>query len=87
MSPLNLSLPDSIAAALVAYSRDRGIESPAEVVQTALEVFLSQRGYLVSSPPKRLRLTPATKGSRHKNTSINHDAILAEQALTQKLPH
>ncbi|QYO67592.1 hypothetical protein [Leptolyngbya sp. 7M] len=86
MSSLNLSLPEPIAEALVAYGRDRGIESPAEVVQAALEAFLLQQGYLASSPPKRVRLTPCSQGSGFKDTSANHDAILAEAIFVQSFP-
>ncbi|NJO52336.1 MAG: DUF2811 domain-containing protein [Leptolyngbyaceae cyanobacterium RM2_2_4] len=46
MQSLNIDLPESVADALTAYITDRGISSPTEVVQAALEEFLLQQGYL-----------------------------------------
>ncbi|MEH1913560.1 MULTISPECIES: hypothetical protein [unclassified Nostoc] len=86
MQSLNITLPDAIANALSAYIGDQEVSLPANaIVENALEEFLSQRGYL---PPQKqgLRLTPASKGSGFKDTSVNHDKILAEQTFSQSLP-
>ncbi|WP_017656056.1 hypothetical protein [Fortiea contorta] len=86
MQSFNITLPDAIANALSAYIQDQKVSLPANVVaEAALEDFLSQRGYL---PPRKqgLSLTPAPKGSGFKDTSVNHDKILAEQAFSQSLP-
>ncbi|NJN59848.1 MAG: hypothetical protein HC879_21365 [Leptolyngbyaceae cyanobacterium SL_5_9] len=85
MQSLNIDLPKSVADALTAYTTDRGISSPTEVVQTALEEFLLQQGYLAQKRSS-LRLTPASQGSGFRDTSVNHDQVLAEQVQMQKLP-
>jgi hypothetical protein len=85
MEALNITLPESIANALAAYMGDRNLSSPDEAVQTALEEFLLQQGYL-AKPKRSLRLTPAPQGSGFTDTSVKYDQILVEQTLIQKLP-
>jgi hypothetical protein len=47
------------------------------VIQAALRQYLADRGYL---PPARpLRITPARKGSGHRDVSQAHDRCLAEK--------
>ncbi|WP_226889616.1 hypothetical protein [Nostoc sp. MG11] len=51
MQSLNITLPDAIANALNAYIGDQEVSLPANaIVETALEEFLYQRGYL---PPRK----------------------------------
>jgi hypothetical protein len=86
MQSLNITLPDAIANALSAYIGDQEVSLPANaIVENTLEEFLSQRGYL---PPQKqgLRFTREPKGSGFKDTSVNHDTILAEQTFLQSLP-
>jgi hypothetical protein len=86
MQSLNITLPDAIANALDAYISDQEVPLPANaIVETALKEFLSERGYLPAQQ-QSLRLTSAVKGSGFKDTSVNHDKILAEQAFLQNLP-
>ncbi|MBW4684429.1 MAG: hypothetical protein KME40_04875 [Komarekiella atlantica HA4396-MV6] len=86
MQSFNITLPDAIANALNAYISDQEVSLPANaIVETALKEFLCQRGYLPAQK-QSLRLTPAPKGSGLKDTSVNHDNILAEQAFSQSLP-
>lgn len=74
---LNTELPDHLAQAIADYIQDQ--TDPTDlpnVLQTALENFLTERGYL-SQPKKCLRITPAEQGSGYHNTSIEHDQVLA----------
>lgn len=78
---MNITLPDRLAEALDAYIRDQEIStSTTDIVQAALEQYLTEKGYLPNIK-KHLRITPATDGTGYRDTSINHDSTLAEQAL------
>ncbi|NJM64781.1 MAG: hypothetical protein HC772_00205 [Leptolyngbyaceae cyanobacterium CRU_2_3] len=73
---LNTELPDDIAQAIADYIQDQPTPTDIpNVLQTALQTFLAERGYLGSQ--KRLRITPATQGSGYSDTSINHDQVLS----------
>ncbi|MGK7920973.1 MAG: hypothetical protein AB4080_13295 [Trichodesmium sp.] len=77
MEPQTINLPEPLASALLSYMRDRqDSPTPNIVIQTAVEEFLTQRGYF-SPPKKHLQITPASKGSGYKKTSINHDSVIA----------
>jgi hypothetical protein len=77
---LSTELPDRIVQAIAEYIQDQPTPTDfPEVLQTALETFLSERGYL-SSSKKRLHITPAEQGSGYRNTAIEHDQVLANLA-------
>ncbi len=84
MQQITIELPITIINALVAYTQEQKVSS-SDTVQTALESFLMAKGYL-SQPKKSFRLSPAPKGSGYTDTSINHDAVLAEFTLSHQLP-
>jgi hypothetical protein len=74
---LSTELPDHLAQAIKEYIQDQpNPTNVPDVLQTALETFLVERGYL-SSPKKRLHITPAEQGSGYSNTSIDHDRVLS----------
>ncbi len=74
---LSAELPDHLAQALEHYIQDQPSPTNApNVLQTALETFLLERGYL-PQPKKRLHITPAEQGSGDHNTSIEHDRVLS----------
>lgn len=78
MKRSTVTIPDDIAPALEAYLADQRPTPPlTAVVHDALAAFLVERGYLPGAP-RRLRLTPARRGSGTRSTSIDHDAVLAE---------
>jgi hypothetical protein len=65
----NTELPDDIAQAIADYIQDQPTPTDIpSVLQTALQTFFTERGYLCSQ--KRLHITPATQGSGYSNTSI-----------------
>jgi hypothetical protein len=73
---LNTELPDDLAQAIADYIQDQ--PTPIDihnVLQTALQIFLIEHGYLKSQ--KRLHITPASQGSGYSDTSIHHDQVLA----------
>lgn len=74
---LSTDLPDHLAQAIAQSIQDQ--PNPTnfpDVLQTALETFLLERGYW-SPSKKRLHITPAEQGSGYSNTSIEHDQILS----------
>lgn len=78
MKRATITLPDDLDDALEAYRRDQDVP-PAltTVAQAALAEYLAQRGYLAST--RRLRITPAPRGSGQADASLNHDRYLAER--------
>jgi hypothetical protein len=76
MQQVTIELPTTIINALAAYNQEHKVSS-SDAVQTAIESFLIAKGYL-SKPKKSFHLSPAPKGSGYTDTSINHDAVLAE---------
>jgi hypothetical protein len=83
MPQITLDLPLPIINALTTYTQEQQTSSAA-TVQTALESFLIAKGYL-TKPQKIFHLDPAPIGSGYDGTAINHDAILNEFILSQKL--
>lgn len=76
MKRATMTLPDDIAQALENYTQAQ--EAPPSlttVVQAALRQYLSDRGYLRVRKP--FKITPAQKGSGHRDISQNHDRYLA----------
>ncbi len=84
MEQITIELPTTIVNALTAYTQRQQVSS-SDTMKTALESFLIANGYL-SQPKKSFRLSPAPQGSGYPDTSINHDAVLAELTLSHKLP-
>lgn len=79
MKRATVTIPDDIIPALDAYLADQRPKPPlTAVVHDALAGFLADRGYLPGRP-RRLKLTPAARGSGTRSTSVNHDAVLAER--------
>lgn len=76
MRRATITLPNDLDSALNRYMREQEV-SPAvtSVVQSALREYLIHRGYLGGA--RRLRITPAKKGSGAKNGSLEHDRYLA----------
>jgi hypothetical protein len=77
MTTISAELPDELVQAIESYIHDRP-EAPnlAAVMETALQSFLTEQGYL-PTPKKRLRITPAAQGSGYTDTAIEPDRILA----------
>lgn len=58
---LNTQLPDGMVQAIADYIQDQPTPTDIpSVLQTALQTFFTERGYLNSQ--KRLHITPATQG-------------------------
>jgi hypothetical protein len=78
MKRATVAIPDDLAKALGSYIRDQEVR-PAltAVIQSALRQYLMERGYLRAAGP--LRITPARRGSGHRDTSEAHDRFLAGQ--------
>ena len=75
MKRATITLNDELERAVDAYLRDQEARPSLTVVlQTALRQYLSERGYV--RPSKRLRITPAPRGSGRKDVSERHDHYL-----------
>ena len=83
MQKINIELPSDIFHALDTYVEDHQTSS-SDTIQTAIKSFLIAKGYL-SKPKKSFYLSPAPQGSGYTDTSINHDAVLAEFTLSNQL--
>ncbi|PZU92964.1 MAG: hypothetical protein DCE90_17310 [Pseudanabaena sp.] len=83
MEQITIDLPKSITDVLATYAQEHQTSSSA-TVQKAIQQFLIQEGYL-AKPKKPFRLSPATQGSGYTDTSINHDAVLAEFIYANKI--
>ncbi len=78
MKRATVTLPDEIEQALDIYLADQPLPlALTAVVQAAVKEYLIERGYLPPSRP--LTITPADRGSGHRNTSIAHNEHLAER--------
>jgi Arc/MetJ-type ribon-helix-helix transcriptional regulator len=78
MRRATITIPDDLAKAIDRYVRTQEARPPlAAVVQAALRQYLKERGYLRASGP--LRITPAKRGSGHRDISQAHDRHLAAQ--------
>ncbi|MGO9515426.1 MAG: hypothetical protein ACLPND_00115 [Candidatus Korobacteraceae bacterium] len=78
MKRATVTIPDDLADAIEHYVRDQEAHPPlTAVVQAALRQYLALRGYLRPGTP--FRLTPARRGSGHRDISQNHDRYLAER--------
>jgi hypothetical protein len=78
MRRATVTISDEIEANLDAYIRQQQQEvSPplTAIVQAALHEFLSRRGFTPGA--RKLRITPAKKGSGAKDVSVDHDRYLA----------
>jgi hypothetical protein len=78
MKRATVTIGDDLEANLDAYLRQQEV-SPAltAVMQAALQEFLARRGFVPGA--KKLRITPAKKGSGAKDVSLHHDRYLASQ--------
>lgn len=76
MRRATITIDDDLEAMLDSYLRRQEV-SPAltSVVQAALREYLLHRGF--ASEPKRLRITPAKRGSESRDASVHHDRYLA----------
>jgi hypothetical protein len=76
MRRATITISDEIDADLVAYIRQQEV-SPAltAIMQAALQEFLARRGFTPGA--RKLRITPAKKGSGVKDVSVDHDRYLA----------
>ena len=75
MKRATITLNDELERVVDAYLCDQEARpSLTAVVQTALRRYLSERGYV--RPAKRLRITPARRGSGRKDVSQRHDHYL-----------
>ena len=83
MAQITIELPKPITDILATYAQEHQTSSSA-TVQKAIQQFLIQEGYL-AKPKKPFRLTPAAQGSGYTDTSINHDAVLAEFIYANKI--
>lgn len=76
MKRATITIPDDLAAAVDRYVQAQEVP-PAltAVVQTALRVYLTERGYLRAAGT--LHITPARRGSGRHDVSKAHDRYLA----------
>ena len=85
MKRATVTIPDDLDSALGAYAEQQEVEQPlAAIVQAALREFLADRGFFPKKPKKPFQLTPAKKPSGHRDTSVRHDAVLAEAAFAER---
>ncbi|NEO87236.1 MAG: hypothetical protein F6J87_23695 [Spirulina sp. SIO3F2] len=73
IEPVELDLPERLIETLVQYA-EREALSLEGAIQIALQDFLVRQGYALE-PRKRLRITPARRGSGFTDTSVNHDGV------------
>ncbi len=67
-----VTITDEIQANLDAYIRQQDVSPPlTAIMQAALQEFLARRGFIPGA--KKLRITPAKKGSGAKDVSVDHD--------------
>jgi hypothetical protein len=76
MRRATITINDELEAMLDSYLEQQDV-SPAftSVVQAALREYLAHRGF--TNEPKRLRITPAKRGSGSRDVSVDHDRYLA----------
>lgn len=85
MKRATVTIPDDIDSALDAYLEQQNVDQPlTSVVQAALREFLAGRGFLPKPSKKPFGLTPAPRGSDQGDTSIHHDAVLLEAAMSKR---
>ena len=76
MKRATVTISDEIEANLAAYIRQQEVSPPlTAIMQAALREFLSRRGFAAGT--RKLRITPAKKGSGAKDVSVDHDRYLA----------
>ena len=76
MRRATITIGDDLEASLDAYIRQQEAAPPlTAVVHTALKEYLARRGFMGGQ--RKLRITPATKGSGIRNVSVDHDRYLA----------
>lgn len=84
MREINTTLPDSLLQALELYTNEQATQpTPDDVIQAALEEFLTQRGYFPQFK-KTLRIQPASRGSGYTDTSIHHDQVLTHKQTEEE---
>jgi hypothetical protein len=78
MRRATVTISDDLEAVLDSYLRQQEV-SPAftAVVQAALREYLGRRGF--AAKPKKLRITPASRGSGSRDVSLHHDRYLAAE--------
>ena len=76
MRRATVTIGDDIESSLDAYLRQQEV-APAltAVIQAALKEYLARRGFTPGE--RRLRITPARRGSGTKDASVAHDRYLA----------
>jgi hypothetical protein len=76
MRRVTITLTYDIEAALDTYAKRQKIPPVlTSVVQAALREYLARRSF--SAPTKRLRISPAKKGSGRRDVSLRHDEYFA----------
>jgi hypothetical protein len=77
MRRATITIGDDVEASLDAYIHQQEAVPPlTAVVPTALKEFLAARGFAPGQ--RKLRVTPARKGSGARNVSVEHDRYLAD---------
>jgi len=76
MRRATVTIGDDVESSLDAYLRQQEV-APAltAVLQAALKEYLARRGFTPGE--RRLRITPARRGSGTKDASVAHDRYLA----------
>jgi hypothetical protein len=76
MRRATITIGDEIEDSLNAYIRQQEVAPPlTAVVQAALKEYLAHRGF--TRGERKLRITPAKKGSGSRDASVEHDRYLA----------
>ena len=84
MKRATITLPSDLAEAVDEFTAQQEVEPTlTALVQAALRQFLARRGF---GPPAKLELPVAEAGSGYTDTSVEHDAVLAEATAERKLP-
>jgi Arc/MetJ-type ribon-helix-helix transcriptional regulator len=79
MKRATVTIPDDLERAVDSYVRSQDAPPPlTAVVQAALREYLAQRGFL-QRPVRRLRISPASKGSGRQDISESHDRYFADR--------
>jgi hypothetical protein len=78
MRRATITISDELESSLDAYIKRQEAAPPlTAVVNNALREYLAHRGF--HTVKRRLRVTPAKKGSGVRDVSVHHDRFLAER--------
>ena len=78
MRRATVTIADETESSLDAFIQQQEVAPPlTAVMQAALKEYLARRGFTPGQ--RKLRITPARKGSGARKTSVEHDRYLASR--------